>query len=383
GPSTTGPSTTGPSTTGPSTTGSSTAGPPNATDPTAALTERLFQAQLGAFELYALYLGERLGLYRALTRGGPATSAELAARTGTVERYVREWLEHQAVSGLLTVDEARDPLDRRYALPPEYVPVLVDEEDVRYGGYIGVGMVRAARPLPQLVEAFRRGGAPPPLPWEPEGRAEFNRALFLNLLGTQWLPSIPAIDERLRGGPPARVADLACGSGWSSISMALAYPEITVTGLDLDSDVIDLATRNAATAGVGDRVDFIVADATDPGLAGRFDLVTIFEALHDMPRPVEALSAAHALLTGGGSVVIADERADDEFTAPGTATDRHNYGWSLVSCLPAVMGDPQTEATGAVLRPAAVKRFAAAAGFGTVELLPIETDFWRFYRLLP
>ncbi|HKA69306.1 MAG TPA: methyltransferase domain-containing protein [Actinomycetes bacterium] len=353
-------------------------------DPTEALTERLLQAQLGAFELYALYLGERLGLYRALADDGPATSTELAARTGTVERYVREWLEHQAVSGWLIVDNvAAGPLDRRYTLPPEYIPVLVDQEDVRYAGYVGVDIVRSGRPLPQLVEAFRHGGAPPRQPWEPEGRAEFNRALFRNLLGNQWLPSIPAVDRRLRSSPPARVADLACGSGWSSIAMAVAYPEITVTGLDLDRDVIERANRNAGTEGVGDRVEFLVADATDPGLAGRFDLVTIFEALHDMPRPVEALSAARALLTSSGSVVIADERAEDEFAAPGTPRDRHNYGWSLVSCLPAVMGDPQTAATGAVLRPAAVRRFASAAGFGTVEILPIDTDFWWFYRLLP
>src|SRR5262245_3579949 len=354
------------------------------TDPTTALTERLLQAQLGAFELYALYLGERLGLYRALADSGPATSAELAARTGTVERYVREWLEHQAVSGLVTVDDTgADPLDRRYALPPEYVPVLVDREDVRYGGYVGGDIVRAGRPLPQLVDAFRHGGAPPRLPWEPEGRADVNRALFRNLLGTQWLPSIAPVDQRLRELPSARVADLACGSGWSSIAMAMAYPEITVTGLDLDKDVIEQANRNAAADGVGDRVEFIVADAADPGLAGRFDLVTIFEALHDMPRPVEARSAARALLAAGGSVVIADERAEDGFAVPGTPRDRHNYGWSLVSCLPSVMSDPQTEATGAVLRPAAVKRFAAAAGFATVEVLPIDTDFWWFYRLLP
>lgn len=354
------------------------------TDPTAALTERLLQAQVGAFELYALYLGERLGLYQALADGAPVTSTELAARTGTVERYVREWLEHQAVSGWLTVDDAAaGPLDRRYELPPEYIPVLVDQEDVRYGGYIGVDIVRAGRPLPQLVEAFRHGGAPPRLAWEPEGRAEINRALFRNLLGTQWLPSITPVDKRLHELPSARVADLACGSGWSSIAMAMAYPKITVTGLDLDRDVIERAKGHAAAEGVGDRVEFTVADAADPGLAGRFDLVTIFEALHDMPRPVEALAAARALLVAGGSVVIADERAEDQFAAPGTPRDRHNYGWSLVSCLPSVMGDPQTEATGAVLRPAAVKRFAAAAGFGTVEVLPIDTDFWWFYRLLP
>jgi hypothetical protein len=199
-----------PTTTGPPATGPPATGPPGLGDPTEALAERLIQAQIGAFELYALYLGERLGLYRALTDGGPATSAELAARTGTVERYVREWLEHQAVSGLLTVDDVgADPLDRRYTLPLEYVPVLVDREDVRYGGYVGVDLVRAARPLPQLVEAFRHGGAPPRLPWEPEGRAEVNRALFLNLLGTQWLPSIPPVDQARRRGWPIWPVDPA------------------------------------------------------------------------------------------------------------------------------------------------------------------------------
>jgi len=357
--------------------------PAAADDPAAALTERLYQAQIGAFELYALYLGERLGLYQALA-GRPATSTELAARTGTVERYVREWLEHQAVSGWLTVDDAgADPLRRRYTLPPAFDAVLVDQDDARYGGYVGVGIVRAARPLPQLVDAFRTGGAPPPLPWEPEGRAEFNRALFRNLLGTQWLPAIPDIDRRLRADPPARVADLACGSGWSSIAMARAYPAITVTGLDLDRDVIEQAGRHAEQAGVADRVTFTVADAADPGLAGRFDLVTIFEALHDMPRPVEALEAARALLAAGGTVVVADELVDDEFVAPGPDRDRHNYGWSLVSCLPGAMGDPQTAATGALLRPSTVRRFGQAAGFGTVEVLPIDTGFWRFYRLTP
>ena len=339
---------------------------------------------MAALELYTVYLGERLGLYRALAEGGPATSTELAGRTGTVERYVREWLEQQAAGELLAVDDpAADPLARRYRMPPGHVAVLADPDDVRYEAYRGVEAVRAARPMPDVVEAFRHGGAPPPLAWEPEGRAEFNRALFLNLLGSRWLPAIPEVDRRLRAEPPARVADVACGTGWSSIAMARAYPKITVDGFDLDPDVVVAAADNAREAGMAGRVRFAVVDAADPGLPGRYDLVTIFEALHDMARPVEALRAARAMLAEGGSVVIADERVEDEFTVPAPGPDRRAYGWSVVSCLPSVMGDPETAATGAVLRPATLAGYAAAAGFGHTEALGVEADDWRFYRLLP
>ena len=136
--------------------------------------------------------------------------------------------------------------------------------------------------------------------------------------------------------------------------MARTYPKITVDGFDVD-----------------------------PGVAGRYDLVTIFEALHDMARPVDALRAARAMLAEGGSVVLADERVEDQFTAPAPDRDRRAYGWSVVSCLPSVMGDPETAATGAVLRPATLAGYAAAAGFGHTETLGVEAEDWRFYRLLP
>src|SRR6266545_4617494 len=314
-------------------------------DRSSALAERLFRDAAGALELYTVYLGERLGLYRALAEGGPATSAELAERTGTTERYVREWLEHHASSGILDVDDpAAAPLERRYRLPAAHVPVLTDPDDLRYEAYRGVEIVRAARPLPDLVDAFRTGGAPPPLAWEPEGRGEPNRALFLNLLGTQWLPAIPEVDRRLRADPPARVADAGCGAGWSSIGMAIAYPAISVD---------------------------------------RFDLDTIFEALHDMPRPVQALRWAHAMLADQGSVLVAEELVGDEFAAPGPETERYHYGWSVVDCLPAAMGVPKTSATGALMRPATLRSYANQAGFRQVEVLPFETRFLRFYRLLP
>jgi 2-polyprenyl-3-methyl-5-hydroxy-6-metoxy-1,4-benzoquinol methylase len=353
-------------------------------DAAAALAARLRHDEVGALELFTVYLGERLGLYRALAGDGPATSSELAGRTGTAERYVREWLEHHAASGLLEVDDpTADTLARRYELPPAHARVLADADDVHYRAFSGVEIVRAGRWLPPLVEAFRTGGAPPALPWAPEGRAEYNRAVFLNLLGTKWLPAIADVHQRLCRQPPARVADLACGSGWSSIAIALAYPLVRVDGFDLDPDVIAAAHHNAGQAGVAGRVAFDVTDASGPGWSGRYDLVTIFEGLHDMSRPADALRAARGMLRQSGSVVIADELVRDEFTAPAPELECYHYGWSVVSCLPGAMGDPHTSATGAVMRPATLRRYAQQAGFAGVEVLPLETETWRFYRLIP
>jgi 2-polyprenyl-3-methyl-5-hydroxy-6-metoxy-1,4-benzoquinol methylase len=360
------------------------AGQVHQADAADALTARLRRDMVGALELLTVYLGERLGLYRALAADGPATSAELAGRTGTAERYVREWLEHHAASGLLEVDDpAAGPLARRYRLPAAHAAVLADPDDVRYRAFNGVELARAARQLPQLAEAFRTGGAPPALPWAPEGRADYNRAVFLNLLGTQWLPGIAGVDRRLRATPPARVADLACGPGWSSIAMARAYPLISVDGFDLDRDVIAAARLHAGQAGMSGRVTFSVTDAAGPGWSGRYDLVTIFEALHDMARPVDALRAARSMLAPSGSVIIADELVAEEFTAPAPELERYHYGWSVVACLPGAMGDPHTAATGAVLRPATLRRYAEEAGFSSAQILPLQTETWRFYRLTP
>jgi ubiquinone/menaquinone biosynthesis C-methylase UbiE len=310
------------------------------------------------------------------------TSGELAERTGTAERYVREWLEHHAAGGLLEVDDtAADPRQRRFRLPAAHVPVLADGDDVRFATTRAIDIARAARQLPDLVDAFRTGTAPPPLPWPPEGRVADNRAIYLNHLGREWLPAIADVDRRLRADPPARVADVACGMGWSSIAIAQAYPSVTVAGFDLDADAIADAGRNAAAEGVADRVSFSVADAADPGLAGRFDLVTILEGFHDLARPVETLRTARDLLAEHGSLLIIDERVEDEFTAPAAEMERYHYGWSLMSCLPGAMGDPRTAATGAVMRTSTLRRYTEEAGFRTVEVLPIETATWRFYRL--
>jgi 2-polyprenyl-3-methyl-5-hydroxy-6-metoxy-1,4-benzoquinol methylase len=215
-----------------------------------------------------------------------------------------------------------------------------------------------------------------------EGIADMNRPMFLNLLGREWLPRVPDVHARLQSDPPARVADVGCGTGWSSLAIAQAYPLVRVDGFDLDEPSIRLARHHAAAAGLGDRIAFHVRDAADPGLAGRYDLVTAFETIHDMARPVEALRAMRQLVTDDGAVIVADERVGETFTAPGDDVERLNYGFSVLHCLAVGMDESPSAGTGTVIRPDTLAAYATAAGFQRVDTLPIENDFWRFYRLV-
>jgi 2-polyprenyl-3-methyl-5-hydroxy-6-metoxy-1,4-benzoquinol methylase len=356
------------------------------TEQTQVLVERLFAAAIDTLEIASVHLGGRLGFYRALADGGDATAAELAGRTGTAERYVREWLEQQAVAGFLSVDDPKaEPGERRYGVPAAHRPVFADEEDLNYLTPLATLAIGVFGPIEALLEAYRTGGG---VPYEAygadtrEGIGALNRPQFVNLVA-DWLGSIPEVDARLRAQPPARVADLACGTAWSSIAIARAYPEATVDAIDLDAESIETARRNVATAGLAERVRAAVRDASDRELVGRYDLVTIFEALHDMNHPVEALRTARSMLTEDGSVVIADERVAERFTAPGDELERFNYGWSVLHCLAVGSLDKDSAGTGTVIRPDTVRAYATEAGFRRVEVLPIEHDFWRFYRLTP
>jgi ubiquinone/menaquinone biosynthesis C-methylase UbiE len=177
------------------------------------------------------------------------------------------------------------------------------------------------------------------------------------------------------------VLDLGCGLGASALALARAHPRARVLGVDLDEASVAEARAAAAEAGVADRVSFVAGDAAQLAPEAPFDLVTIFEALHDMGDPVGALRAARAVLADGGSVLVADERVADVFTAPGDPTERLMYGWSILHCLPATMAEDPVEATGTVLRAPTLAGWAAAAGFTGFEVLPIDNPFWRFYRL--
>jgi SAM-dependent methyltransferase len=351
-----------------------------------ALIGRLFESVLGSMDLFACYLGDRLGLYEALADGGVATSDELAGRTGTHERYVREWLEQQATTGILEVENPEAAAgERRFRLPPAFQEVFLEKDSPNYFAGVIRLAIGAASPLAAVVEAYRTGAGVAYADYGPdtrEGIAEMNRPMFVNQL-TDWLAAMPETHARLSAEEPARVADVGCGTGWSSIAIARAYPNVRVDGFDLDAASIERAKANAAAAGVADRVTFQVRDAADPTLAGRYDLVTAFETVHDMARPVEALRVMRGLLRAGGAVLVADERVGETFQAPGSDIERLNYGFSVIHCLPATLAErgPLEQATGTVMRPPTMRRYAAEAGFGALEVLPVEHDFWWFYRL--
>jgi 2-polyprenyl-3-methyl-5-hydroxy-6-metoxy-1,4-benzoquinol methylase len=356
----------------------------NAAERRDALVERLFMDAIGAFDLFSVYLGVVLGLYRALGDKGPLTSTELAEAAGIHERYAREWLEHQAASGLLELEPNGDA--SRYRLPDGHDEALLDSSSLSYIAPLARSLVGAVKPLEALLAAFRSGEGVRYADYGDdlhEGQAAFTKPLFENLLAKEWLPGVPEIHERLLADPPARVADVACGQGRSSIEFARGYPKVRVDGIDSDRASIARAREHLAGSGVENRVEFHERNAADADLAGRYDLVTIFEALHDMSYPVEVLTAARGLLADGGVVFIGDERTEDKFTAPASETERLYYGFSVFHCLPVGMVGENAAGTGTVMRAETVRRYADEAGFASFEVLPIEHDFWRFYLLRP
>jgi 2-polyprenyl-3-methyl-5-hydroxy-6-metoxy-1,4-benzoquinol methylase len=364
-----------------------------ATTPTTALDEaeveafsgRLFVAGLAAFELLTVELGRRLGLYDRLAESGPITFEELAAAAGVAGRYAREWLEQQAVAGIVDADDADEAAQRRYSLSAEHAHVLLDEDSPAHTAPIAGMVPIGGRILPSLVDAFRTGGGVPYADYEVHDvQAALNRPTMKNELVHEWLPAVPGFGAGLAAGDALTVADIGCGEGFSSIAIASAYPNVRVDGFDLDEASIARARELAADAGVADRVRFELGDAartetlSEPG---RYDLVLAFEMLHDVPDPVGVLGTMRALRADGGAVLVVDERVADTFTAPGDEIERLFYASSVLHCLPASMVTEGSAATGTVMRVDTVRRYAAAAGFADVRVLPVEHMEFRLYLL--
>ena len=347
------------------------------------LTERIFGALLGTVDILAVFLGDRLGWYRSLVDDGPATPVQLAQRTGTHPRYAREWLEQQAVTGLLTLDRLDDDPDARvYSIPSSTAEVMTDVTSLSYLAPFARMFAAVGPQLPALLEAYRNGGG---VSWDQlgtearESQADGNRPWYERELAPA-LAGVPEVHTAL-STPGAVIADVGCGAGWSSIALARAYPDATVEGFDIDAPSVAMATANAEQQGVSDRVRFTAGDASGMP-AGRFTAAFAFECVHDMPRPVEVLSAARAALAPGGFMVVMDEAVAEEFAPHGDELERMMYGFSLLVCLPDGLSGDGSVGTGTVMRPATLRRYAQEAGFTDVDVLPIEDfGFWRFYLL--
>ena len=351
------------------------------------LVGRLFEATIGMMDVISVYLGDRLGLYRALHDGGPATAGELAARAGIDRRYALEWLEQQAATGFLEVDDVSAAAEaRRFSLPDAYADPLLNLDSPYSIAPLPRSAVACAKVLPQLMEAFRTGGGVAWADYGPdmiESQGDFNRPWLVGSFGTELLPAIPAIHERLVADPPARVADVACGVGWAAISIARAYPKVRVDGFDLDESSIELARQNARDAGLADRVTFQVRDVAEAD-AGAYDLAVIIEAVHDMTQPAGVLASIRRMLRPDGVALIADEKTEDAFTAPASQAERLYYGFSILTCLPAAMTERPTAAIGTVMRADTMRRLGAEAGYRNVERLDEPAlDMLRFYRMTP
>jgi SAM-dependent methyltransferase len=359
------------------------------------LAGRMFESGVAALELGTTYVALKLGLYEALRT--PMTADELAAATGCAPRYLREWSQSQALSGFLTMD-GPDPVTARYALADGVDAVLVEPTSPAY--LAGIPYVSAAlgTALPLLVDAYRTGAGVPYAAYGPDaviGQAAMNRPAFVNALVAEWLPEVPDVLARLRDtASPARVADFGCGYGWAAIELAKAFPHIRIDGFDNDEASIAAARRNAAEQGVADRIDFEVVDLGSEAIGSeaigsaaigepRYDVAFFFECVHDFPRPVEALRHARMASLPGGTVIVMDEAAADTLTAPGDALQRFFGAASALWCLPQGLVGPNPEPIGTLMRTDMLADLADRAGYAKSEVLPVEHDVWRFYRLTP
>ena len=342
----------------------------------------LFNACLATMELANVELGIRLGLYEALAGAGPVTAAELARRTGIAARYAREWLEQQAVAGVVEVDDpARAPEEREFRLPNAHAHVLLDDDSEACMKPCAAVVPWVAKAIDIMVEEFRAGtGAAFGLFDLHDVQAAFTRPVFVNHLTQNWLPALPEIQSKLDAGDRVRIAEVGCGEGLAAITIARRYPNAEVDGYDLDDASITSAQSAAVDAGVADRARFELRDAADPAISGDYDLVMAIEMIHDVPDPVGILATMRKLAGREGTVLVVDERTEDAFTVPANEMERFFYSFSTLHCLAVSMQNGGV-GTGTVIRPDTMRRYALEAGFSKIETLDVEHPQFVLYRL--
>ncbi|MGH9968202.1 MAG: SAM-dependent methyltransferase [Pyrinomonadaceae bacterium] len=320
------------------------------------------------------YIGQKLGLYKAIAADGPATAAELAQKTSTNERYIREWLINQAASGYLDYD----PQTARYSIAPEQAAALTDEASPFYvgGGFHVIKAMTAA--VSRIEEAFKNGGG---ILWgdhDPDlfvGTERFFRPGYATHLVASWIPSLTGIEEKLKAG--GKVADIGCGHGSSTIIMAQAYPNSHFWGFDNHEKSIETARQRAREAGVSDRVSFEVANASDfPDR--QYDLIAFFDCLHDMGDPAGASKRARETLAAGGSALIVEPMAGNVVEENFNIIGRTFSGASTLCCTANSMalGGP---ALGAVATEDAIRQTVLKGGF-TQFRRATETPFNRIFE---
>ena len=321
------------------------------------------------FQALGAVLGDRLGLYRALLAVMPATSEDVAREADVGERYVREWLATQAAGGYVTYD----PGSERFSLTEEQAFVLADPGGMQAAAAFLVPL-GAGRSIDRIIEAVRTGEGYGWAQQDPllfEGTERFFRPGYVANLVTSWIPALDGVEDKLRAG--ARVADVGCGHGSSTLLLADAYPASRVVGFDYHDASIDQARTRAADAGLADRVSFEVASAADfPGEG--YDLVAVFDALHDMPDPLGAARHARDSLADDGTFLLVEPFANDRLEDNLNPVGRLFYGASTVICVAHSMTEAPRTALGAQAGEARLAAVLREAGFGRVRRAT-ETPF--------
>ncbi|GAA5049558.1 2-polyprenyl-3-methyl-5-hydroxy-6-metoxy-1,4-benzoquinol methylase [Thermocatellispora tengchongensis] len=325
----------------------------------------------------SIVVGHRLGLYRALAEGGPATPEEFAERTGCHPRYLTEWLRGQAAGGYAEYD----PETGRFRLSEEQAFCLADPNgpNVPAAFLVAVGMLRAE---PRITEAFRTGAG---VGWHEHsedvfvGCDAFFRPGYAAELVPHWIPALDGVEAKLAAG--ARVADVGCGLGSSSMLLAEAYPRARVVGSDYHADSIALARKRAAESGLADRVSFEVASAQTFTGTG-YDLVTMFDCLHDMGDPLGAARRVREALDPDGTWLLVEPIASDKVEENFNPVGRLYYSASTFLCVPNSLSQPVGRALGAQAGDAAIREVATEAGF-TRFRRAAETTFNAIYEIRP
>ena len=345
------------------------------------LTAFVFRAveEVGAALNCALVvMGDRLGYYRALAQHGALTPAELAERTSTDEHYAREWLNAQAAGAYATYD----PATGRYGLSAEQAVALADETSP----FFLPGLFQIAhgttRDAPAILAAAREGRGQG---WHEHntdvhvGCERFFRPGYVAHLVDSWLPALDGVVDKLRRG--ARVADIGCGHGASTILMAEAFPRSTFLATDYHRESIDTALERARSAGVADRIRFDIADATRVGGEG-YDLVTMFDCLHDMGDPVGAARQVRRVIADDGTWMLVEPAAGDHVEDNLNPVGRAYYGFSTLLCTPASLSQPVGRALGTQAGPARIREVVTEAGFGRFRLAA-QTPFNNVFEVRP
>jgi len=344
---------------------------------TAALTRQVGVDFGAALTVALAYIGDRIGLFKAMADGAPMTPAALAAHGAINERYVREWAATMAAAGYLDYD----PASGTFRLNQEQATVLAREDNTFFMGGAFQYAVACYRQLPKLMEAFERGGGVPFTDFGGDIVEAIERmfhAGYETWVAREWIPAVPDIHQRLIAGGEA--AEVGCGAGQCVIPVAMAYPNSRFFGYDVDAASIERARDKAARAGVAGRVSFERIAAEELPFAGRFDLVMAFNCIHDMARPRAALAGIRRIVKAEGAFLWSEAQASDRLEENLNPQGRSLYAASTMHCMTVSLAQGG-EGLGSVIGESQARGLAEEAGFSKFEKLAVKNPIHQIFVL--